>query len=211
MKVLIACECSGRVRAAFRRLGHDAWSCDTQEAEDGSPYHIQGDVLLELDAGWDLMIAHPPCTRLTNTAVRWLHVPPKGRTLEEMWEELDKAAAFYVKVRDANIPSKAIENPIMHRYARERIAPGFRQVIQPWWFGEPTFKATGLELINLPMLVPTNKLIPPAAGTEDHKKWSWVHRMPPGPNRAKDRSRTTPGVAAAMAVQWGGIALEQAA
>ena len=108
-------------------------------------------------------------------------------------------------LRDAPIARKAIENPVMHRYARERIIPGARQVVQPWWFGEPEFKATGFELIGLPPLVPTNKLTPPASGTDEHKQWSKVHRMSPGPDRWKNRSRTYLGVAAAMAQQWGEV------
>jgi hypothetical protein len=202
VRVLIACESSGRVREAFRALGHDAWSCDLLPADDGSPYHIQADVRTVLRDGWDQMIAHPTCTRLTNSGVRWLHVPPPGRTQIEMWRELDEGAAFYCTLRDAPIPRKAIENPVFHKYARERIKPGFRQVVQPWWFGDPFFKATGLELINLPPLVPTNKLTPPAKGTPEHKAWSAVHRASPGPNRWKDRSRTFPGLASAMAAQW---------
>jgi hypothetical protein len=92
----------------------------------------------------------------------------------------------------------------MHKYARQLIKPGHKQTIQPWWFGDETFKATGLELIGLPDLVPSDKLIPPKAGTKEHKKWSWIHRLPPGPNRAKLRSKTPLGVAKAMAEQWAG-------
>lgn len=202
MKVLIACEYSGRVRDAFIKTGHDAMSCDLLPSETPGP-HYQGDVHDVLHDGWDLMIAHPPCTRLTNSGVRWLHVPPPGKTLEEMWIDLNKAAEFYRTLRDAPIPRKAIENPIMHRYARELIVPGTRQVVQPWWFGDPEFKATGFELIDLPPLVPTNKLIPPASGTAEHMAWSKVHRMSPGPERWKNRSRTFPGIASAIAEQWG--------
>ncbi len=168
MRVLIACEYSGRMRNAFRARGHEVWSCDLYElAEDGSPWHRMGDaVRIAYEGGWDLMIARPPCTRLTNSGVRWLHVPPAGKTKAEMWEELEKAAEFYKKLRDAPIKRKAIENPVMHRYARERIQPGMRQVVQPWWFGDEEFKATGFELIGLPPLVPTNRLTPPKPGTQ---------------------------------------------
>lgn len=203
MRVLIACEYSGRVRNAFMARGHDVVSCDLLPSEDDSPYHYQGDIRDLLDQGWDLMIAHPPCTRLTNSGVRWLHVPPPGKTKEQMWAELDEAAKFYLLLKDAPIPRKAIENPIMHKYARERVGNGHRQVVQPYWFGDPFFKATGFELINLPDLKPTNMLSPPEPGTEDHKKWSAVHRMSPGPNRWKERSRTYQGVANAMALSWG--------
>jgi len=202
MRVLIACEESAKVREAFRKKGHDAWSCDLQPTRIPGQ-HIHGDVRKVLDDGWDLMVAHPVCKRLANSGVRWLHDPPKGRTKSEMWEELHKGAEFYLMLRDAKIPKKAIENPIMHRYARELITPGNRQIVQPWWFGDPFFKATGFELIGLPELVPTNKLNPPKPGTEEHKKWSMVHRTPPGPDRERIRSETFPGVADAMAEQWG--------
>lgn len=204
-RVLVACEYSARVRDSFRDLGHDAWSCDKDEGCEGDPeFHYQCDVVELLGEGWDILIAHPPCTRLTNAGVRWLHVPPRGRTLEEMWDELDRAAEFYKVLRDCKIEKKCIENPVMHPYARERISVGHRQVVQPHWFGEPFFKATGLELIGLPDLVPTNKLTVPKVGTDEHKAWSAVHREPPGPDRWKNRSRTFWGVARAMASQWGG-------
>lgn len=202
MRVLVACECSGIVRRAFREAGHEAWSCDIKPAEDGSPFHIQDDVRNWLRADWDLMIAHPECTRLTNAGVRWLKVPPPGKTLEEMREKLREGADFYRTLRDAPIPKKCIENPIMHRYARELILPGPRQVLQPWHHGDPFFKAIGLELVNLPPLKESNRLTPPRPRTPEHKAWSAVHMARPGPNRATDRSRFFPGVARAMAHQW---------
>jgi hypothetical protein len=109
-----------------------------------------------------------------------------------MWLELEEGVAFYKALRDAPIPKKAIENPIMHKYARERIEVGFRQVVQPWWFGEPFFKATGLELINLPPLVPTMKLLPPTKGTPEHKAWSAVHLAPPVPGQVEDAEYNLP-------------------
>lgn len=204
MRVLIGCEYSGIVRDAFARLGHDAWSCDILQTERPGN-HIQGDVRDVLDDGWDLGIFHTPCTRLTNAGVRWLHNPPKGKTLEQMWAELDQGVALYLACRDSKIKRKCLENPIMHKYALERIRPGHRQFVQPWQFGEPQFKAVGLELINLPDLVPTNRLDPPKPGTPEHAKWSRVHRMPPGPERAKERSRFFPGISGAMADQWGSL------
>ena len=211
LRVLVACEYSGRVRDAFRAKGHEAMSCDMLPTEVPGP-HYQGDVRDVIDSvrltggmWFDLLIAHPPCTRLTNSGVRWLHVPPPGKTKEEMWADLDAAADFYRMLRDAPIARKAIENPVMHRYARERIGDVRRQVVQPWWFGEQAFKATGFELIGLPPLVPTNKLTPPKAGTDEHKQWSWVHRAPPSADRWKHRSRTFHGIAAAMADQWTGL------
>ena len=169
--------------------------------------HLSGDLFTVEDiASYDLLIAHPPCTRLTNSGVRWLHVPPPGRTLQSMWDDLALGAAFYCAVRDLPVRRKAIENPVMHKYARQLIQPGVRQVVQPYWFGEPAFKATGLELIGLPPLVPTNRLNPPASGTAEHRAWSQVHRASPGPDRWKLRSKTYQGIADAMAAQWGPVA-----
>lgn len=210
MRVLIACERSGVVRRAFEALGHDAWSCDTEAADDGSNRHIRDDVLNHLDDGWDLLaVMHPPCTVLCNSGVKWLYRDGKKANGPdpERWAELDRAAAFYRALRDADqIPRRAVENPVMHKYAIERTGRQNVHFVQPWWFGDPFFKATGLELINLPPLQPTNKLTPPKPGTAEHKAWSRVHREPPGPDRAKKRSETFPGLAAAMAAQWGGPA-----
>lgn len=162
MRVLIACEEIQVVCKAFRKRGHEAFSCDLIDCSGGHPeWHIKDDVLNHLDDNWDMMIAHPICTRLTNSGVRWLHVPPPGKTWDQMWKELYDAVTFYKKLRDANIPKKAIENPIFHKYARAMIGSSDRQVVQPWWFGDKAFKATGFELIDLPELVPTNKLTPP--------------------------------------------------
>lgn len=121
----------------------------------------------------------------------------------QMWREFFEAVEFYELFRSAPIPRKAIENPIMHDHARECLGQMNRQIVQPWWFGDPTFKATGWELIGLPKLTPTNKLTPPKPGTEEHKEWSWVHRMSPGPERERERSRFHQGMAAAIAQQWG--------
>lgn len=208
MRVLVACEFSGTVRRAFARLGHDAWSCDLLPAEDGSNQHIVGDVRDVLDQGWDLlMVAHPPCTRLCNSGVRWLKVPPPGKTVEIMQSELRAGAALFSACWTAPIERIAIENPVMHRHAKALIKdyqpPA--QTVQPWWFGEPYFKATGLYLRRLPPLVPTKRLVPPRRGTPDHKAWSRVHRMPPGPDRGRERSRFFPGIAEAMAQQWGDL------
>ena len=152
------------------------------------------------------MIAHPPCTRLSNAGVRWLNAPPPGKTLVQMWDDLEDACKFYRTLRDAPIPRKAIENPIMHRYARQLLGSVPRQVVQPHYFGDPFFKATGFELHGLPPLQRTHWLELPKKGTPEHKAWSAVHRASPGPNRWKERSRTYPGVAREMAVQWGALA-----
>lgn len=209
LRVLVACETSGVVRRAFAALGHDAWSCDLLPAEDRSNRHLIGDLRDYLGLGWDLlMVAHPPCTRLCNSGVRWLKVPPPGRSLADMWADLDAGAALFSACWQAPIDRVAVENPIMHRHARERMPADLPrpQIVQPWWFGEPAFKATGLYLRGLPPLQPTNRLTPPRPGTEDHKAWSAIHRAPPGPDRWRFRSRTFAGVAAAMADQWGGPA-----
>jgi hypothetical protein len=210
VRVLVACERSGVVRRAFEARGHDAWSCDTEPADDGSNRHIRDDVLNHLDGGWDLLaVMHPPCTILCNSGVRWLY--RGGRKANgkdpERWAKLENAAAFYRALRDADqIPRRAVENPVMHEYAIALTGRRDAQFVQPWWFGDPFFKATGLELIGLPPLEPTNKLTPPKAGTPEHKAWSRVHREPPGPDRARKRSETFPGLADAMADQWGNLA-----
>ena len=214
LSILIGCETSGVMRRAFTDLGHDAWSCDLLPAEDGSNRHIRGDVRDHLADGWDMLIvAHPPCTRLCNSGVRWLHQPPPGRTLADMWAELDEGAALFSACWEAPVPRVAVENPVMHRHARERLPTDLPrpQIVQPWWFGEPAFKATGFYLRGLPELVPTDRLTPPRAKDDParHRAWSAIHRASPGPDRWKFRSRTFEGIARACAKQWGGHAMEQ--
>lgn len=199
MRVLIACEFSGIVRRAFAARGHDAWSIDLLPAEDGSNRHIVGDARDHLNDGWDLLaVFHPPCTRLCNSGVRWLSVPPPGRSLSAMWSDLDDAAALFSAFWNAPIERIAVENPVMHRHAKSRIvnysAP--TQSVQPWQFGHGETKRTCLWLRNLPALVATNIV----AGREAR-----VHKMSQGPNRWRERSRFFPGIAAAMADQWGDV------
>lgn len=190
MRVLVACEYSARVRDAFRRRGHDAWSCDPFEACEGDPaYHLSVDVLTVLGQDWDLMVAHPPCTRLANSGVRWLNE-------RNLWGELDEAVKFFLALYNAPIPRVAVENPIPHRYALDRIGVKYTQVVQPWMFGHGETKATCLWLRNLPPLKATDVV----DGREQK-----VHRMPPGPDRWKERSRTYLGLAEAMAEQWGSL------
>lgn len=214
LRVLIGCEESGAVRRAFAALGHDAWSCDLAPAADGSNRHYRCDIRDVLHLGWDLLaVFHPPCTRLCNSGVRWLSTPPPGRSMADMQAELIEGADLFSTLWNAPIPRIAVENPVMHKHAKALIA-GYQppaQTVQPWWFGDAAFKATGLYLRGLPPLVATNRLTPPAPGTDDHKRWSAIHRASPGPNRARNRSRTFPGVAAAMAAQWGGFAMQVAA
>ena len=199
MRVLIACEYSGVVRRAFAARGHDAWSCDLLPSEDHANQHIIGDARDLLGDGWDLlMVAHPPCTRLCNSGVRWLSRPPKGKTLAQMWADLDAAADLFSAFWNAPIDRVAVENPIMHRHARERIrnfAPASQQ-LQPWQFGHGETKATCLWLKNLAPLRPTNIV---------DGRTQRVHRMSPGPNRWRERSRTYRGIADAMADQWGSL------
>jgi hypothetical protein len=196
MKVLIACEFSGIVRDAFRARGHDAWSCDLLPSESDNQYHIQRDVLSILDDDWGLMIAHPTCTRLCNSGVRWLSNPPPGRTRDEIFEELEQGAALFSALWNAKIPKICIENPVMHKHAKAKIEnyQPFEQSIQPWQFGHGETKRTCLWLKGLPDLVPTD-----IVGGRDAR----VHLMSPGANRWKERSRFFPGIAAAMADQWG--------
>lgn len=210
MKVLIGCETSGRVRRAFSDLGHDAWSCDLLPADDGSNRHIVCDVRDLLTDGWDLLaVMHPPCTRLCNSGVRWLTAPPPGKTRAQMWADLDAGAALFSDCWNAPIERVAVENPVMHKHAKERIRNYQKpaQTVQPWWFGDQAFKATSFYLRGLPALIATERLTPPAVGTDEHKCWSAVHRAPPSPDRWKIRSATFPGIAAAMAAQWGGYAM----
>lgn len=205
MKVLVACEESQVVTKAFRKKGHEAYSCDLKNCSGGHPeWHLKCDVRDFLqDTDFDMVIAHPDCTRLTNAGVRWLHSPPKNKTWDDIWHDLYLGVEFYRQIQASNIPRKAIENPIMHKYARAMIKPKDRQIVQPWWFGDKAFKATGFELYNLPELKPTNKLDPPEKGSVEYKEWSFIHRMSPGPERDTLRSKTFPGIADAMVEQWG--------
>jgi hypothetical protein len=186
MRVLIACEFSGTVRDAFTALGHEAWSCDLLPTE-SEGNHYQGDVLefLEyVDCQWDLMIAHPPCTHLAVSGARWF---------KEKVTEQAEALEFVHRLMNSPIPRIAIENPVSIISTKIRKPD---QIIQPWMFGHGETKATCLWLKNLPLLSPTNIV----SGREAR-----IHRMPPGPDRWKERSKTFKGIAAAMANQWGGI------
>lgn len=195
-RVLVACEFSGVVRRAFAMRGHDAWSCDLLPSEDRSNKHIVGDARDLLNDGWDLLIvAHPPCTRLCNSGVRWLSVPPAGKTIEQMQEELREGAALFSAFWNAPIERICVENPVMHRHAKALIE-NYRepaQSVQPWQFGHGETKRTCLWLKNLPPLVPTNIV----AGRTPR-----VHFASPGPDRWKERSRFFSGIAQAMAEQW---------
>lgn len=190
MRVLVACEFSGVVRDAFLDRGHNAWSCDLLPSEVPGP-HIIGNVLDYLWADtargamrWDLMIAHPPCTHLAVSGARWFK--------DKLWEQ-GAALGFVRQLLDAPIGRIALENPVSVISTRIRKPD---QIIQPWQFGHGETKATCLWLKNLPKLVPTNIV----DGREAR-----VHKMAPGPDRWKERSRTLKGIAEAMADQWSGL------
>ncbi|RLK55904.1 hypothetical protein BCL79_0276 [Stenotrophomonas rhizophila] len=184
LRVLIACEYSGRVRDAMRLRGHDAMSCDLLPSEVPGP-HYQGDVRDVLYDGWDMLIAHPPCTHLAVSGARWF---------KEKQREQAEALDFVRLLLNAPVSRIALEQPIS--IVASRIAPT-SQVIHPWQFGHGERKTTCLWLVNLPHLVPTNVV----SGREER-----VHRMAPGPDRWKERSRTFEGIAEAMADQWGDVA-----
>jgi hypothetical protein len=184
MRVLVACEFSGVVSRAFRWLGHEAWSCDLLPSEDRNEFHLQQNVLTVLDRGWDLMIAHPPCTHLAVSGARWF----ADKVVEQF-----AALEFVQKLLDAPIPRIALENPVSIISSRIRKPD---QIIQPWQFGHGETKATCLWLKNLPKLQPTN-IVPGREG----KVW----KMAPSPDRWKERSRTYEGIALAMAEQWGAV------
>lgn len=186
MTVLVACECSGIVRDAFIQAGHDAISCDLQDTERPGP-HVVGDVRPMLRERWDLVIAHPPCTRICNSGVSWLE--KRG-----LWQDMRDAVEFFRECLAANAPRVAVENPIPHGYAAELIGRRYSQIIHPWQFGHGETKATCLWLNGLPRLRPTAIV---------KGRVQRLHRLPPGPDRAKERSRTYQGIADAMAAQWG--------
>jgi site-specific DNA-cytosine methylase len=183
MRVLIACEYSGAVRRAFRTRGHDAISCDILPAEDNSPHHIQGDVTAAIGEDWDMVIAFPPCTHLASSGARWF--------AEKRADGRQQAAIeFFLLLANCAAPRVAVENPIGIMSTQYRKPD---QIIQPWQHGHGETKATCLWLRNLPPLTPTDIV----SGREPR-----IWKMAPGPDRAKERSRTYAGIADAMAAQW---------
>jgi len=196
MKVLVACEHSGRVREALRARGHDAWSCDLVKSDDNSKYHIQNNVINLLDPfeQWDMMIAFPPCTYLCNSGVRWLKDNSERRA------KMHYAAMLFRNLLECPVPKIAIENPIPHKYAVERIGRKYDQIIQPWMFGEDASKATCLWLKNLPKLEPT-KII--RRKRYANQTPSGQNKLGPSADRARLRGITYQGIADAMADQWG--------
>jgi len=204
VRVLVACEFSGTVRNAFEKLGWDAWSVDLLPTERPGK-HLQADILDVLKGTrfkgfpplsyFDLLIAHPPCTYLTNSGVCWLY-KQEGR-----WEKMQKGANFFKLLLEANVPHKAIENPIMHKHAIKIIGRKQDQVIQPYMFGHPERKATCLWLKNLPKLNPTQD-VREKMQSLPKKESQRIHYASPGKDRWKIRSKTFEGIAKAMAIQW---------
>lgn len=190
MKILVACEFSGRVRDAFRARGHDAVSCDLLPSDAEGP-HVMGDAIGLLGQGWDMMIAFPPCTHLCVSGARWW----KERQVEQR-----KAIWFFLELANAPIPRIAIENPVGLMSTAWRKPD---QIIQPWQFGHPESKTTCLWLKGLPALAPTKLLPKPAGGRWENQTPSGQNKLPPSPDRWKLRSVTYQGVADAMAEQWG--------
>ena len=205
-QVLIGCETSGTVRDAFTRLGFDAWSCDLLPSDQPSNRHIQDDVRYVLEADdWDLLIvAHPPCTRLCNSGVRWLSKPPEGKMVDDMHDELVEGASLFADLWNADVPKIAVENPIMHKHAKKLIRnyQPFAQSVQPYEFAENlddpdnVTKRTCFWLKNLPTLQKTGTFTRATARND-------IHLASPSPDRWKIRSRFHKGLAKAMADQWG--------
>lgn len=219
MKVLIACEESQRVTAAFRELGHEAYSCDIEDCSGGHPeWHIKGDCLPLLDGfcvfktadnekhfiddRWDLIIAHPPCTFLTCTGNRWFNIEKYGEKALKRIADREEAAKFFMAFVNADCDKIAIENPVGYMNTHYQKP---NQIIQPYMFGDPFEKKTCLWLKGLPNLVPTNIVVPPARQQlKSGKSMPEWYSNAPKAERAKIRSKTFPGFAKAMAEQWGG-------
>lgn len=194
MKILVACERSGRVREAFRKNGHDAWSCDVVPADDGSMYHIQDDVLSHLNEEWDMMIAFPPCTHLAVSGARWFTEGKKDIRLQQ------DALEFVRKLMNAPIPRIAVENPVSVISTHIRKPD---QIINPYQFGDPVPKKTCLWLKNLPLLIPTNVVEPEFIIGKDGEKYSMIHYLSQySKDRQRIRSLMFQGIANAMADQW---------
>lgn len=204
MKILVACEYSGKVREAFRKLGHDAWSCDLLPSDDNSPFHIQGDVLQQLDKGWDMMIAHPPCTYLSVVGAK--HLYGGGKLNQERYEKGVEAAKFFKQLLEAPIPLICVENPTQFKIFE---LPKYTQIIHPYYFGEPFQKRTCLWLKGLQPLVwdKDNAVKPPPLFhlKTNGKAINWVEGLKgmSSKDRWKARSTTFQSIADAMAEQWG--------
>lgn len=206
MKVLVACEESQEVCKAFRELGHEAYSCDIQDCSGGHPeWHLKQDVIPLLNQDWDLIIAHPPCTFLTVTGNRWFDVERYGDKAIQRQNDREEAVAFFMQFVNAKCEKIAIENPIGHMSTAYK-KPS--QIIHPYMFGDPARKATCLWLKGLPKLTPTNIVEPIIIHYQNGKgtdnPWHMETMKLPPKERSKARSKTFPGIAKAMAEQWGG-------
>jgi hypothetical protein len=193
LKVLVGCEYSGAVRDAFIALGHDAMSCDILPTDNPGP-HYQGDVMDIINDGWDIAVFHPPCTYLCNSGVRWLSTDP------QRWPLMEEGAKFFKALLEADIPHIAVENPIMHKYAKAIIGRGQDCSVQPWEHGHGETKRTCFWLKNLPAIKPTNIV----EGREGR-----IWKLSPGADRWKLRSQTYPGIAKAIAEQWSAYVIAQ--
>ena len=218
MKVLVACEESQEVCKAFRALGHEAYSCDIQEPSGGHPeWHIQGDALSLINGGcefttsdgkrhsiagkWDLLIAHPPCTYISNAGVRFLYPGGNGVLNEERLRKGIEATHFFLRFLYADCDRIVVENPIP---STVYCLPKYTQIIQPWMFGHPVQKKTCLWLRNVAPLIPTN-IVSERESTKVHGNWFNTG----GKDRQKNRAKTFPGIAKAMAEQWGGTSKQE--
>ena len=205
MKVLVACEFSGVVRDAFRKLGHDAWSCDLLLTDVNPQFHIQGNVIDIINSGWDLMIAHPPCTYLANSGVQHMYNNRKKDQgiNQDRWGKMEDAVAFFNILLNSPIAKIAIENPVPHGFAK---LPKYDQIVQPYYFGEEAQKKTCLWLKGLPPLKST-KIVGKGEqyyGKNGKKNGSTWYQLPPtSVDRWKHRSKTFQSIANAMADQWG--------
>jgi len=206
VKILIACEYSGRVRESFRELGHDVWSCDLRPTEIPGKHYV-GDVRDIIEDGWDIMIGHPYCTFNTLAGIRWMyhpedtHLPPEQRRRHPQYpnrmNDFLEGVEFFNVLKNAPIEKICLENSQPHGLAMHHIGR-YTQIVQPWMFGEPYTKGAALWLKNLPKLVPTHKK------TDYEKIIPACHYASPGPERERERSRTYQCIANAMASQWGG-------
>jgi hypothetical protein len=215
MKIYVECEESQTVCKSFRLLGFEAYSRDIKDCSGGKPeWHIKGNSLDYINDYSDIRICHPVCKFLANSGVK--NLVRNGRRINpERWDKLEEAIMFFNSFKKANSKMIAIENPIPHCYARDGFKNrygrwvegigGYTQIVQPWQFGHKEMKATCLWLMNLPKLKPTNVVGPPPKDVEERKQWAKVHRMPPGPDRERLRSKTYKGIANAMSDQWGSL------
>lgn len=202
MRVLVACEFSGTVRDAFAERGHDAWSCDIVPARNGGK-HYRTDVLNIINDGWDLIVAHPPCTYLSKVqAIHYDAVKWPTKTAQRI-KRRDAAIMFFLAIQQAECERIAIENPIPMKIVTDSVGM-YDQIVQPWMFGDPFSKAVCLWLKGLPTLEPTEVVEKgEMVRTKNGTNAKWYHNIQPGENRGRQRSITFPGLAEAMAEQWG--------